>query len=99
MSDVLPFMWITVGVVLAVLWPVLRGLITREFPPTAAARVPPWVRRYSLLAVFSAMTALILLAIFRSAQPDIVITWYVALLLGFAWESSIEKFANKPQVN
>jgi len=37
------------------------------------------------------ITALIILAVYRSSNPDTDISFYAALAMGFGWEASIEK--------
>lgn len=95
MSDAWIFIWAAIGVVIAVLFPLLSGFIRREFPTTAAVGIPPWLRKYGALLVFSLVTSLIVVAIFRSQTPDEDVAWYTAFLLGFAWEATIEKFTRK----
>ena len=94
MSDMEAFLLVSVGVLVAVIFPVVRGFIKKEFPPTAGA-MPPWVRKYGGLFIFSLITALIVFAIFKSQTPEGELTWYAAFLLGFAWEATIEKFTTK----
>lgn len=59
----LSFLGISLGVLVAVVWPVLRGYVTKEFKPLAAPGLPPWLKRYGALFLFSLITGLIALAI------------------------------------
>lgn len=93
------YLAISLGVLVAVLWPILRGFITKEFKPLAAPGLPPWLKKYGALLIFSMATGLIALAIWDSANPDAEAPRFlVAFLIGFGWEAAIEKFINKPQV-
>jgi protein-S-isoprenylcysteine O-methyltransferase Ste14 len=82
---------VALGVALAVVYPVLKGYIKKQFPPVAALSLPPWVKKYTALLVFSLITALILLAVYRANNPDTDLGLWKALLLGFGWEASMEK--------
>jgi hypothetical protein len=95
MGDFSAFAWVALGVLIAVILPVLSGYIRKEFGPIAAVGLPPWVKKYGALLLFSLITAVPVFAIFRSQQPDQALTWYTAFLLGFAWESTLEKFTKK----
>jgi hypothetical protein len=93
MSDVAGFLWVVLGVSVAVLFPVVRGFIKKEFPPTAgSAGLPPGVRRYGGLLLFSVVTGLVVFAIYKSQVSDEELAWHSAFLLGFGWEALIEKF-------
>jgi len=92
MSDWMAYLYVVVGVISAVVLPFLAEMVRKEFPPTAGPGIPPWVRRYGLLAIFSLVTALIALAIWRSQNPTGELNWFTAVLIGFGWESAVEKF-------
>jgi predicted lysophospholipase L1 biosynthesis ABC-type transport system permease subunit len=97
MNDVVAFVGIALGVIIAVIYPVLRGYIKKEFPDTAAPGLPPWVRKYAALFAFSLLTAFIILGVYRNSNPDKEITFWAALAMGFGWEASIEKiFTTRP---
>jgi hypothetical protein len=91
MSDAAAFVGLAIGVVVAVAYPVLRGFIRKEFPPVAGTRMPPWVRRYGGLLLFSLVTAFVLLAIYRSTNPTTELGFWPAVVMGFGWEAIIEK--------
>ena len=95
MSETLTYLTVALGVFIAVIYPLIRGYITKEFPATAGA-LPPWVKKYAMLFLFSLVTALIVLAVYRSSNPSTVLTFWQALVLGFGWEASIEKILVKP---
>jgi hypothetical protein len=97
MSDSMNFLWISCGVIVAVIFPVLSGFMRSEFPPTGSVSVlPPWVKKYGALLLFSLVTSVVCLAIWRSTHPDSHMEWFTAFLLGFGWESTIEKFQKNP---
>ena len=95
MNDSAAFFWVALGVLIAVILPVLSGFILKEFGPTAAVGLPPWVKKYGALLLFSLITALPAFAFYRSTNPDVVLTWYTAFLIGFGWESALEKLTKK----
>src|SRR5262245_50519704 len=92
MSDVAAYVWVVIGVIVAVVLPMLSAKIRKEFPAVAGVTVPPWVRRYGLLLIFSLVAAVACLAIWRAANPSTELHWFTAFLIGFAFESTLEKF-------
>jgi hypothetical protein len=94
-GDVGAYLGIALGVLIAVVYPVLKGYIKQEFGPIAAPGLPPWVVKYSALFAFCLLTALILLAVLRAAKPDAQIGFWAALLMGFGYEASVEKVFSK----
>jgi uncharacterized BrkB/YihY/UPF0761 family membrane protein len=85
---------VAAGVALSVVFPVLLGYIRRDFVTTAG--LPPWVPKYARLVVFSLLTALLVLAVYERTDPETDLTFLGALLLGFGWEASLEKFLRPP---
>ena len=69
MSDAEVWLSIALGVFIAVIYPVLYRYIRKEFPPTAGL-IPSWlkdqVKKYAALAVFSMLTAFIVLSLYRT---------------------------------
>lgn len=98
MNDIYTYVWMAVGVFIAVVFPVISGFIRKEFPPTAATGLPPWLKKYGALFLFCLITALICLAIWKSNNPNKSLEWYTALLYGFCYESAIEKLFSKKGV-
>jgi hypothetical protein len=97
MSDFQTYLWICLGVVVAVLLPVLKGLVKKHFPATMAeAVIPPWVKKYGALLVFGALTGIVVLAAWKAQNPTAQAEWYVAFLLGFSSEALLEKLVQKP---
>lgn len=90
MGDIAAYFYIGLGVFSAVLYPILVGLYKRKFPTTAKG-IPPWVTKYAVLLVFCAATAFFVLVIYRASHPDTQLSFYTAVMLGFGWESSVEK--------
>src|SRR5215213_4623481 len=90
------YLWMTLGVLIWVIFPMLKAAVTPKL--TDSAGVPPWVKKYGLIFIFSAVTAVILLAVYQNAKPDALKTveWYSVFLFGFSWESAIEKLTTKP---
>lgn len=96
MDDILAYIFISLGVVIAIVWPILKAKVQGAFALDAGNALPAWVRRYAILAAFALMTGLLLFAWWRSQHPTEKIMWYTALLLGFAWESTMEKLTTTP---
>ena len=95
MSDLYAYIWITLGVIIAVILPVMMAYLRKEFPSTqlrVSRGIPPWLKRYVLLGVISLVVGLVCLAIWKNENPANTLTWYAALVVGFAWESAVEKF-------
>jgi hypothetical protein len=92
MSDLIAYLFVVSGVAVAVLMPVLAAKIRKEFPPTGAIGLPPWLKRYLLLLVFSLIVGVASLAIWKSLNPHGELPWFTAFLVGFGWESALEKF-------
>ena len=68
MTDMSTYWTIALGVFLAVLYPVLLGLVRKAFPPTGAPGLPPWVTKYGLLLIFSLVTAFLEAFFARAAE-------------------------------
>lgn len=96
MDDVGEFLGIALGVLVAIVYPILKGYITREFAPTAGPRLPPWVRKYAALAAFCLLTSFVVLGFYRSNNPDADLSFWAAVVLGFGWESTVEKLFASP---
>ncbi|MCA0250481.1 MAG: hypothetical protein LCH93_28030 [Proteobacteria bacterium] len=92
MSDWVAYWAISGGVLVGVLHPVLLGFIRKQFPPTAGSGFPPWAKKYGGLFVFCLVTALIVLAVWKNANPDARLEWFTAFLLGYGWEAFVEKW-------
>jgi hypothetical protein len=93
--DATTYLMVVLGVAVSVVLPVLVGLVRQEFPSTAGIGLPLWVRKYTILLVFSALTGLVVLAFYASSNPTVRLGWDGAFLLGFGWESAIEKLTKK----
>jgi hypothetical protein len=93
MTDLNAYAWIVLGVIVAVVLPVVSAYVRREFPATQGGfALPPWVIRYLLLLLFGLIAGLAAFAIWRSANPDTQLHWFTAFLIGFGAESTLEKF-------
>lgn len=92
MNDLWAYLFVAAGVAAAVLLPFLAEKVRKEFPPTAGIGIPLWAKRFLLLFAFSLVTALVALAIWRAQNPGGELHWFTAFLIGFGWESAVEKF-------
>jgi hypothetical protein len=93
-SDVQLWLSIALGVLIAVVYPVLYRYILQEFPPTAGI-VSPWAKqlfkKYGALSIFSLITAFVVLGLYRSTHPDAKLGFWTAVCMGFGFEASVEK--------
>jgi branched-subunit amino acid transport protein len=79
------------GILIAVLYPVIRGYIKKEFPVgVAGVKLPPWVKRYLALFAFALLTSFIILVVYKSSDRELPDFWK-STVLGFGWEAIIEK--------
>jgi hypothetical protein len=88
------YLFVVLGVLAAVALPVLAGLFRKKLRVAGpGGGLPPWVIEYGAIALFCVLTALLVFAFYRSQNPDAKLYWHTAVLLGFAWESGVEKVA------
>ena len=93
MSDQVAYVWVVVGVIAAVLLPVLSAIVRKEFAAQQGPSLfPPWIRRYLLLLLFGLIAGIAAFAIYRAANPGAPLHWFTAFLVGFGAESTLEKF-------
>ena len=91
MNTFLSFSGLVIGTLVAVLYPVIRGFIKKEFPAgVAGVKLPPWMKRYLGLFVFAIITSFIILAIYKAGDKTLPSFWK-SVVLGFGWEAIIEK--------
>jgi hypothetical protein len=88
-DSVIDWLWICGGVAISVVLPILSVLVKANFGKASAADHD--FGKYLALAAFCAVTAVLVLAIYRSVKPDDEILWYAALLAGYGWEATLEK--------
>lgn len=86
------------GIVISIMLPILRRflpkvpILRRLLPKGAPAGVEGvWdkMKPYVLVGVFSLLTALLIVAFVGDALQD----WRVAILAGYAWDSTLQKIA------
>jgi hypothetical protein len=93
MSELDAYVWVVVGVIAAVVLPVLSALVRSEFAAQQGpGLLPPWIVRYLLLLLFGLIAGAAAFAIYRAANPDTPLHWFTAFLIGFGAESTLEKF-------
>ncbi|HEY0558321.1 MAG TPA: hypothetical protein VGG20_28985 [Thermoanaerobaculia bacterium] len=97
MTEMHAYLWMSFGVLVAIVFPVLRAAVAPK-PLAKVIGLPPWVKKYGLLLLFCAVTGIILLAAYLAAKPGALegLKWFTAFLFGFSWESAIEKITTKP---
>jgi len=96
MEDIWTYIYIFGGILISFLLPVLQKEIptqknTMTLRERAALRWKEVVIPYFAIMLFSALTALLLLAFFEQPITD----WRAALLAGYAWDSTIQKIKGK----
>jgi hypothetical protein len=95
---VIYFFFSSLGILISIFLPGLRKLVVkyRQTAGPAAAESTGsaiWnaIKPHLAIGIFSLITALILLA----ALGDTITNWSVALLLGYAWESTLDSTLQK----
>lgn len=90
------------GVVLSIIIPVLARAVREQFYMGGPAELSglrilaraSWrvMRPYLLLGAFSLVVALLIIAV----AGETLRTWESALIAGYLWDSTLQKFAGKP---
>jgi hypothetical protein len=99
MSGFEAYLWVVLGVFVAVVFPIIKAWIAPKPEGVVARGLPPWAVKYLKILAFALVTGVIVLAIYLAASnedPLQTARWFTLFLLGFSWESTIEKFMNKP---
>lgn len=90
------YVWVCLGILLSIVLPMLRVLLPS--PPAGGKavagetrsyfqRVWPVLKPYLVVALFSALTGIIIVAFANESLK----VWHVALLAGYAWDSTLQK--------
>lgn len=87
------FFWVVVGIVLSILVPILRAMLPKPKAGYAAAK--GLARELGVVAAFSALVGVLVIA-FAGEQVD-QWGWRMALLAGYAWDSTLQKIATPLQ--
>ena len=95
-ADLAIYFWICVGVIVAVVWPILKAK-AHKFLQVGGVGMPAWLKPYLILLAFAAVTGIVIFAYWRSQHPTDTLEWYGAFLLGFAWEATFEKITTTPK--
>lgn len=99
MTDLQAYGLVCLGVITAVVFPVLASAVRKYFPKQqSVGGLPDWFVKYLLLGVFGLVTGVVVFAIFKRMYPGPVTTWYEPFLAGFGWESAIDAFF-RPRVH
>jgi hypothetical protein len=96
LSTIVAFVYVFLGIVLSLVIPVLRKLASPppdggKNPPSWLARLWPVAKPYVLLAALSLALSIVTLAI-AQAQNVTMQYWHQAFLLGYFFDSTIQKF-------
>lgn len=99
MASISAFWFCVAGVATSVMLPILAEAVKRSFPAKAGPaslgviRQAFWkvVKPYVVLGAFSGLTALVLIAFAGNSVAD----WRAAFLVGYAWDSTLQRLANK----
>jgi hypothetical protein len=95
-DDFVAWLFICLGVVISIVLPMLSSYVRNQFGVGTAGIVD--LKKYGALALFSALTAIIVPAIYRQAEPDKELIFFLALLTGYGWEATIEKIGFGPKL-
>jgi len=88
-SFVVTYLGIVVGVVISVILPVLRKMLPKPRNMTYRTHFWDTAKPYLALGVFSLVVGLLMIA----SLGDNLTDWKVSLLLGYAWDSSLQKLS------
>jgi|SRR5882762_719197 len=93
LDDTTGFVAVVIGVVVAVILPLLCDLVRKYFPALGGGFWDKyhWVARYVVLGFFSVVVGAIIYAQWRNGHPTGVLKGTDGFLLGFSGESAIEK--------
>lgn len=85
-SLIVTYLGVVLGVIISVILPILRKMLPK---PPEKARPKFWetARPYFILGVFSLVVGFLIVA----SLGDNLTDWRVSLLLGYAWDSSLQK--------
>jgi hypothetical protein len=88
------FLFIALGVIFGVLFPVLAAQVRSYFPAHAGpGGIPDWIKRYLVLLLFGLVAAVILSAIWAAQhQGQPVSDWFTAFLWGYSGQATIDAF-------
>ena len=78
-----------IGILISIVLPILRQFLPK--PIAATLGVAAW-KRYVLTGIFSLLTAVILVAFGKGSASSWF--WYDAVLIGYAWDSTLQKVVN-----
>ena len=82
------YLFTALGIAISIMLPILRRLLPKG-APAGVEGVWDKMKRYVLVGVFSLLTALLIVAFVGDALQD----WRVAILAGYAWDSTLQKVA------
>ena len=92
LSNISGFVAVVLGVVVAVILPLLFDAVRKYFPPVGGFWDSyRWAVRYIVLAALSVAVALVIYMQWRNGHPSSVLNGSDGFLLGFSGESAIEK--------
>lgn len=99
-----PYLAAACGVITSVLLPVMIQAVRKDFATAVPAlkkqsrvmrivRIAwPALRKYVTLLAFSLLTAFLIVA----GLGETLTTWQSGFLAGYAWDSTVQKFAQRP---
>lgn len=84
------WLFMVLGVLLGVVWPWLNRQVKEilNLPTAAGINWKPII----IIGAFSAVTAVLVLAVYRNSKPDQDIAWYGAVLAGYGFEAVLQKW-------
>lgn len=91
MSGTETYLWVALGIVLSIVIPILRPLLPTPLTPGAEARsgrLWEYARPFLIVGAFSLLVAILIVAFAKESIDD---KWGLAVLAGYAWDSTLQK--------
>lgn len=80
---------VALGILLSILIPILRAKLPGSRAQVSQASYIQYVRPYLIIAIFSLLTSIVILAFLGDSVQTI--KWNGLLLAGYAWDSTLQK--------
>ncbi|HAR45562.1 MAG: hypothetical protein A2X56_08630 [Nitrospirae bacterium GWC2_57_13] len=93
MSVIETYLFCTMGIVISVVLPILSQSVPRPKPDAmgiSLARPKLWIlaKPYVVIGIFSLLVGILVVA----SAADTIKDWRLAVLLGYSWDSTLQKF-------
>ena len=85
---------VTLGVFLSFMLPILLASAIRQATKYRGRSMNKYFRFLVITSAASAATGLLVLAVVQSANPNLQLSFYQYLLLGYSWDSTLQKLTS-----